>query len=334
MTAESEHKQVAKDPAEVLRRLLNIAAGGDQELCARYAQYLVASRGVAAGNTLAAWITGLKRWISFAATRQAPAVPARWEVVVDYIDHLATQHRFTTIQTRVWAIARLHLAAKLPSPTSIADVGLAMKRVARALGKRKRHARGAWLNHITLMHGTTDTSLRGLRDRAMTLLAYDLSARQSELMALDIDDISPAANGNGSALIAQSKTDQFGRRERVFIARDTMVAIDAWCQAAKLVDGALFRSIDRWGNVGPRLSSRGLSYTAKRLAAAAELGDGYSGHSFRVGAAQEMVANNMNLAGVLQAQRRKHADSLHPYLEDIEIERSAMADLARLQGRA
>lgn len=183
------------------------------------------------------------------------------------------------------------------------------------------------------MLATTDSSLRGLRDRAMLLLAYDLSARQSELVAIHVEHLLETTGGNGIATIARSKTDQFAAGARAFVARETLQAIAAWREAAGITNGAVFRAVDRWGNVGNRLGSRQLEYCLKRLAARAALGSGWSGHSPRVGAAQEMVSAGFNIAGVLQAQRRASADSLRPYLEDIEANRSAMAMLAERQGR-
>ncbi len=334
----NEDHQTGKRAAaryEELHRLLMVAAAGDEEISVRLKQYLAAARGVASDNTVTSWISGLKRWLTFAAARQASALPAKWETVVDYVDHLAESCKYATIEVRVWAIARLHIAARYPTPTTIVDVRLALRRVARQLGTAQKHARGAWLHHLRAMHAKTDeSSLRGKRDRAMTLLAYDLSARESELMALDLEDLVRTVNSNGIATIRRSKTDQTGKGARAYVARDTMDAIDAWCEAAGITSGAIFRAIDRWGNVGARLSPRALEYTAKRLAKQAKLADGYSGHSFRAGAAQEMIYLGIPLPPILIAQRRKDEKSLIPYLIDGEVEESAMAQLAQLQGRS
>ncbi len=318
-----------------LHRLLMVAAAGDQVLAGRLKSYLSAARGVASSNTTVSWISGIRRWVSFAAAQQSPALPAKWETIVEYVDHLAETCKYATIEIRIWAIARLHMAARLPSPTSIVDVKLAMRRVARSIGTAQSHARGAWLHHIAAMHVTSDqTTLRGLRDRAMTLLAYDLSARESELMALDLEDLARTPDGHGIATIRRSKTDQTGRGAKAYVARDTMDAIDAWCAAAAIHAGAIFRSVNRWGTVGRRLSPRALEYTAKRLAREAKLKDGYSGHSFRAGAAQEMIWHGIPVPPIMVAQRRQDERSLLPYLIDGEVEASAMAQLAVMQGRS
>lgn len=331
---EAENDQADGNREEELHRLLMVAAAGDKEIAERLKAYLVAARGVSAENTVVAWISGLRRWLTFAAAHQAPALPGKWETVVAYIDHLAENCKYATIEIRVWAIARLHLAARLPSPTAIVDVSLAMRRVARQIGTAQKHARGAWLHHIFAMHAKTDQSLRGLRDKAMTLLAYDLSARESELMSLDVEDIVRTTNGNGIATIRRSKTDQTGRGAKAYVALDTMDAIDAWCDAAEITTGAIFRSVNRWGTVGRRLSPRALEYTAKRLARLASLAEGYSGHSFRAGAAQEMIYSGLTIPPIMIAQRRVDERSLIPYLVDGEVEESAMAQMAALQGRA
>jgi hypothetical protein len=52
--------------------------------------------------------------------------------------------------------------------------------------------------------------LRGKRDRALLLMAYDTLRRRSELVCLRVDDIDWIAEGGASVLLRRSKTDQEG----------------------------------------------------------------------------------------------------------------------------
>ena len=47
-------------------------------------------------------------------------------------------------------------------------------------------------------------------------------ARREELVALDIDDLTFAADGSGTALIQRSKTDQVGEGARAYLSRETL----------------------------------------------------------------------------------------------------------------
>ena len=58
------------------------------------------------------------------------------------------------------------------------------------------------------------TGLLGLRDRAMLTIGWTAALRRSELVALDVADVTRVPKG-GVVFIADSKTDQEGRGEEV-----------------------------------------------------------------------------------------------------------------------
>ena len=60
---------------------------------------------------------------------------------------------------------------------------------------------------------------------------------------------------------------------------------------------------------------------------------GLSGHSTRVGAAQDMVAAGIELPAILQAGRWKSTAMVNRYGERLLARRSGAAQLARIQGR-
>ena len=58
-----------------------------------------------------------------------------------------------------------------------------------------------------------------------------------------------------------------------------------------------------------------------------------SGHSPRVGAAQDMIASGIRIPAIMQAGRWKSAAMVQRYGEWLLAQRSAAAQLARLQER-
>lgn len=98
----------------------------------------------------------------------------------------------------------------------------------------------------------------GLRDRAILELLYASGMRASELVALDLNDLSLDADGEGEARIRRGK----GGKERVaLIGRSAVMAIQTYrerarpalCTTASAPTTALF--VNRWGG---RLSDRGV----------------------------------------------------------------------------
>jgi hypothetical protein len=83
-------------------------------------------------------------------------------------------------------------------------------------------------------------------------VAYDTMARRSELVALDVEDLTPSPNGAGTALIRRSKTDQAGEGARAYLSKETVRHLLRWLQAGSITDGAVFRRLVGRERVGPR----------------------------------------------------------------------------------
>ena len=91
------------------------------------------------------------------------------------------------------------------------------------------------------------------------------------------------------------------------------------------------------GSIGERLDPSQLPRIFKQMARRAGLPpamiDGLSGHSTRVGAAQDMIAAGIELPAILQAGRWKSPAMVNRYGERLLARRSGAAQLARLQRR-
>ena len=72
---------------------------------------------------------------------------------------------------------------------------------------------------------------------------------------------------------------------------------------------------------------------AHRAGLSPELVEGLSGHSARVGAAQDMIAAGIELPAILHAGRWKSTAMVNRYGERLLARRSGAAQLARLQKR-
>ena len=163
---------------------------------------------------------------------------------------------------------------------------------------------------------------RGIRDRALLLLGFNGMCRRSELSGLNIDDIRDAGDEGISAYIRYSKTDQSARGAEVSIpygqhAETCAVrAVRTWVDELAghgITTGALFRGVDRYGNIAGqakyaglvalRLTGKSVSDIVHRRALVARVPDaaGYTGHSLRSGAARSAY-----LAGAPVAEIAAH----------------------------
>jgi integrase len=133
--------------------------------------------------------------------------------------------------------------------------------------------------------------------------------RRSELIALDIEDLTFAKDGTGTTLIRRSKTDQEGEGATAYLSRETVRHLRRWLKAAKLTEGAVFHRLVGRNVVGPRLHVDMVADIFKRVGRWIGLSEeevaAISGHSIRVGATQDLLALNIDLASVTQAGRWK-----------------------------
>ena len=162
--------------------------------------------------------------------------------------------------------------------------------------------------------------------------------RRAELVSLQVADLLEELQGDGSLLVRRSKTDDEGRGEIVWVGPDTVRLVRAWLDGAGIGDGRLFRSVGKGGRIGERLHPCQVPRIFKAMAREAGLPEavagGLSGHSARVGAAQDMVAAGIELPAILHAGRWKSTAMVNRYGERLLAKRSGAAQLARMQQRA
>jgi len=276
----------------------------------------------------------------------------------------------SSIARRLASIAILHELAGCPPPTRDPVVSGEMKGVRREQGLtgqgRRRQAKPLRLKGevgdivadaplalsvlalLTTLDGTTTA---GARDALLLLLGTDLGRRRSEYAAMNIGDVSPSADGSGTILIRRSKTDQSGEGRVKYLSSEAMTAVAAWLairsagEATPLPSSApLLTSVDRRGRIGGRLSHDGIRDVLLRIAkrglkllqptlsvdAIAEQCKGLSGHSFRVGFAQDLTAAGEGLAAICQAADWSSPTMPTRYAEALAARSGAVA---RLRGR-
>ena len=154
---------------------------------------------------------------------------------------------------------------------------------------------------------------------------------------MQVADLLEEMGGDATLLVRRSKSDGEGRGEIVYVARDTVRLVRTWLDRAGIAEGLLFRSVAKGGRVGERLHPAHVARILKAMARDAGLPDevvaGLSGHSARVGAAQDMIAAGVELPAILQAGRWKSTAMVNRYGERLLARRSGAAQLARLQQR-
>ena len=230
-----------------------------------------------------------------------PATPA---TVVLYITPLAAKGRKpSTIRRRLASISVVHQVAGFETPRSDASVRAVWSGIRRWQGMAPRKMRAARTKVITAMVAPLGDRLADARDRALLLFGFAGALRRSELVALDIEDVSED-DGGLRLILRRSKTDQDAEgttRGLPYGSHPATCPVRAWRRwvaESGIAVGPAFRSVDRHGRLGTkRLSDRAVADMVKRRALAVGLDGAFAGHSLRAGFATEGYAQGNARAG-------------------------------------
>jgi integrase len=256
--------------------------------------YVAASR---AENTTRVYRTGWAQFTAWCDEHRVVALPAGAETVALYVADLAKDAKPATIDLRLAAISAAHRAAGYDSPTKEEAVRLVRRGVRRTLGTAQRQVHPVTVPDLRTMLEGLGSDSAGCRDRALLLLGFAGALRRSELVDLDVADITEGTDGL-TVRLRHSKTDQegAGRTNGIPYGSNPVTcpvrAWRAWLELSGITEGHAFRPVDRHGRIGPtRLSAPAVALVLKRHAVRAGLDPReVAAHSLRAGLATSAAA--------------------------------------------
>lgn len=290
-------------------------------------------------NTEIAHYSGLCQYVEYCNTLGNPPLPFHGYAVDAYLSHLMAQGRKrSVIDVRVATLVAWANLLELDDPRASFKVKTRLAEIRKKVKNKPRQAEGIRVAHL---QRAIDEQLklfdpaipRDCQDVALLFVAFETKCRQSEMVSFDWEDFTLDADGTGLLHLDCSKTDQDGAGAYLYLSPNTVELLLGWQTVSGKRSGAIFRGVYSNGKLGQRLSARGMARCAKRLASRLGLNASvFSGHSTRVGSAQEMVERNIDSAKIMLSGRWKTMAMLVKYSEKIDSKRSAMADLAEQLG--
>ena len=144
------------------------------------------------------------------------------------------------------SISAIHRFNSKEDPTQYADVKIEIRRMYRKLGRFTKQAYGINKPLLEKMIQATDSSLRGVREGAILLVAYDTLCRRSELVSLSMQDITFSKNPHKKIIqltLRKSKKDPEGIGRPLYLSKEAQIAIYEWIKKSKIKSGKIFRAI-------------------------------------------------------------------------------------------
>lgn len=261
-----------------------------------------------------------ERWCREAGRTSMPSTP---QDCIDYASWaIASGHRLETVYIRLKAINYYHREANLalPCDTSVHQFMLNARRFLCERSQAKAALEPIQLRKISRALGRRNKSV-DIRDRAALLLCFALGWRCSELVSLDLKDVSWVPGGI-LVWLGKSKTDQEGKGRFVAVQHGKrqltcpLTALEAWLEFRGAWSGPLFTRLTPAGTL-----------TEKRLAPSAvnrivkngihRIGEDpkvFGAHSLRAGMITASLESGATETSVMQRTGHKCRQTLQRYV--------------------
>lgn len=276
--------------------------------------------GAYAPNTLRAYKADMLEFIAYCEKNGFCALPAKPETVAEFLIQTIPQGiKSSTIRRKVSSISAIHRLSSLEDPTKHSEVRIIQRKIYRQLGTRFDQAYPITRALLTRLLAACADDLHGLRDRAMLLVAYDSMRRRTELISLRAEDIEWIPNTGASILLRKNKTDQQGCGKWIHLTGESSEALHQWLLAAKISEGLIFRGVRSSGEITSGLCESRIPRIYKTLANKAGIDvsvvQRISGHSMRVGGAQDLLNSGASLPQIMVKGGWTKTDTVLRYVE-------------------
>jgi site-specific recombinase XerD len=278
-----------------------------------------------AAATRAAYASDWHQFAIWCHTRAATPLPAHAGIVAAYLSHLAQSGlRASSIGRKAAAISHRHKLAGHEPPTNREGVKAVLRGIRRTNGAAREGKAPATADILTAMLRLCLPTLAGSRDRALLALGFAGAFRRSELVALEVADLTEAPDGL-RIRIRRSKTDQEAEGAEIAIPRGYRLrpveALQAWLAAAEISDGPLFRPVLKGGRIQREpLSAFSAAQIVKRYAERAGLDPAaYAGHSLRSGFLTSAAESGASIVKMIEVSRHKSVDVLRGYVRRADL---------------
>ena len=275
--------------------------------------------GAYAPNTLKSYYADANAFVDWCNEKNIEPFPLTSASTREYIEAMATDYSYASIRRRLSCLRRINKLLGHEDHTHTEEVYLTIRRLKRSKCLDQQQAVG--INHALLvkMIDAQPATLAGIRNKAMLSMGYDFLARRSELVALRTSDLEFTKDGALKGMIRKSKTDQYGRGRLVFGSERSAKLLMAWFRKKPKEIEAVFCAINHGKCLDRTICDRNVNEIIKKSVVKVKQCERpsdleVSGHSLRVGAAQDLLIRGNDLAAIMRAGGWSNAETVSRYL--------------------
>ncbi|MBA4536570.1 site-specific integrase [Bacillus aquiflavi] len=298
---------------------MSILPSDQIQLTGRLAEIKHLIEAAKSNNTKKAYESDWRHFENWCAENTVQSMPASVETVLLYLNDLSKTYKYSTIRRRISSISKAHKLRNQMNPVRHDYIQMALDGIGKLNGRRQHSKRAILLEDLKKMVDCIDTStVIGKRDKALLLVGFALASRRSELVAINREDIYFTREG-ADIRIRQTKTnddDVVKSILKVSSAYCPVVALADWLQTANIQTGAVFKTVDKYGNIYNRTTDKTVARVVKKYAALAGLDPSeYAGHSLRSGLATSASMEGMNDNSIMKQTGHKTRHMVDRYIQ-------------------
>lgn len=227
---------------------------------------------------------------------------------------------FSTVSHRLAVLAKWHRLQQWPSPGDAPVVKTLLREARKAQARQGvsvRKKTAMVLEPLQAMLTTCTDGVRGVRDRALLLLAWSGGGRRrSEVIGLQIEDLRRLDGDTWLYTLGTTKTETGGVRREKPLQGPAAQALAAWLAVAPADHGPLFRRLYKGGRVANAgLSGDQVARIVKRRATLAGLDGDWAAHSLRSGFVTEAGRQGVPLGEVMAMTEHRGVSTVLGYFQ-------------------
>ena len=333
----------AIESPEASQELLINSNSEENDIAAKLQHWAYYAQKGLAKNTIQSIKSDFYQFTAFCQKHDYSPLPADPKTIEKFI--LANKEKKpATISRYLSSISTIHKASELPNPCASTEAKMTLRMIKREKGIDQSQApalRYEALQKVLEVLEKQET-LTARRNAALLSVAYDAMLRVSEVAAIKTANITPTFDGSegGILLINKSKTDQTGEGAALYLSGQSMTLVRQWMKSANIDtndgDTYLFRGVKKAGYKSKKeivLPGKASVKTIERVFSNAStlLDDApvWTGHSARIGAAQDLALDGYSLPNIQHTGRWKSPAMVARYIRNITATNSAMAQFRK-----
>jgi len=273
--------------------------------------------GAYAPNTIRSYRSDFEHYATWCKKYQYDPLNIHEDKFADYILQMGGNLTVATIQRRVASLSSIFNLTKSANPTKEPVIILTIKKLRRKFGKPQKQATPLTYDILIKLKNVCSDDIVSIRNKLLLQLGYETMRRRSEICQFKFEDLQHLSNHKHALLLRHSKTDQYNQGKVIPISNELSEMILSWSLVIDQDSGYILRSFKRNLSTNLSLTPASINHILKNLQKQAglnQIGE-LSGHSFRVGAALDLLDKNIPLEKIMLRGGWKSETSAMRYLQ-------------------